>query len=278
MTQTEDGRRILEAGPEDADATLVLMHGLGADANDLAPVAEYLKLPDSLRLRVVLPDAPERPVTINGGMRMRAWYDIDPAAGLDSGRADIEASAGLARELIAREQARGIRAERIVVGGFSQGGVIALETGLSHGERLAGIIALSTYLHDAEHVAERVGLAIVDEPLECRTIRAGVPGFELRPLVHGRVADAERCRLPIPARRSAVYRGPPLHLLCLILDDKSGCCGANLEQRRDLALRVGHRDPVSRMRQRGDEGATHFKTDQETWSDDNSPEAPAAAS
>ena len=159
MTQTEDGRRILEAGPEDADATLVLMHGLGADANDLAPVAEYLKLPDSLRLRVVLPDAPERPVTINGGMRMRAWYDIDPAAGLDSGRADIEASAGLARELIAREQARGIPAERIVVGGFSQGGVIALETGLSHGERLAGIIALSTYLHDAEHVAERVGLA-----------------------------------------------------------------------------------------------------------------------
>lgn len=159
MTQTEDGRRILEAGPEDADATLILMHGLGADADDLAPVAQYLKLPDSVRLRVVLPDAPERPVTINGGMRMRAWYDIDPAAGLDSGREDIKISAGLAGELIEREQARGIASERIVVGGFSQGGVIALETGLGHGKRLAGIVALSTYLHDAEHVAERVGLA-----------------------------------------------------------------------------------------------------------------------
>ena len=159
MTQTEDGRRILEAGPEDADATLILMHGLGADAEDLAPVAQYLNLPDSVRLRVVLPDAPERPVTINGGMRMRAWYDIDPAAGLDSGRKDIEVSAGLARELIEREEARGIATERIVVGGFSQGGVIALETGLGHGKRLAGIVALSTYLHDAEHVAERVGLA-----------------------------------------------------------------------------------------------------------------------
>ena len=88
MTQTEDGRRILEAGPDDADATLILMHGLGADAEDLAPVAQYLNLPDTLRLRVVLPDAPERPITINGGMRTRApgTTSIPPPASIPVAR------------------------------------------------------------------------------------------------------------------------------------------------------------------------------------------------
>lgn len=159
MEQQESGQRVLEAGPDDADATLILMHGLGADADDLAPVAQYLELPETLRLRVVLPDAPVRPVTVNGGMAMRAWYDIDPEAGLDSGREDIAASVATARTLIEREQERGVPAARIVVGGFSQGGVIALETGLGHDAPLAGIVALSTYLHDADHAVERVSLA-----------------------------------------------------------------------------------------------------------------------
>ena len=155
----DPAQRVLEAGPDDADATLILLHGLGANAEDLAGLAQYLSLPEALRLRVVFPDAPFRDVTINGGMRMRAWYDIDPAQGLDSGREDIAQSVGPARTLIQREMERGVPAGRIVIGGFSQGGVIALETGLGHDESLAGIVALSTYLHDADHAVDRVTLA-----------------------------------------------------------------------------------------------------------------------
>ncbi|MEE4301368.1 MAG: alpha/beta fold hydrolase [Pseudomonadales bacterium] len=158
MNQEDTGQRVLELGPEDADATLILLHGLGADADDLAPVAQYLDLPETLRLRIVLPDAPVRPITVNGGMRMRAWYDISPETGLDSGREEIDASVASAKALVAREAERGVPPARIVVGGFSQGGVIALETGLGHDERLAGIVALSTYLHDPDHVTERVSL------------------------------------------------------------------------------------------------------------------------
>lgn len=151
--------RIVEAGPDDADATLIMLHGLGADAEDLAGIAGYLQLPDDLRLRFVFPDAPVRPVTLNGGVPMRAWYDIDPAAGPDSGADDIAASVAFARALVQRETERGVAPERIVVGGFSQGGVIALETFLGSETRLAGVVALSTYLHDADRAAERVGLA-----------------------------------------------------------------------------------------------------------------------
>jgi phospholipase/carboxylesterase len=158
LNQEDTGQRVLELGPEDADATLILLHGLGADADDLAPVAQYLDLPETLRLRIVLPDAPVRPITVNGGMRMRAWYDISPETGLDSGREEIDASVASAKALVAREAERGVPPARIVVGGFSQGGVIALETGLGHDERLAGIVALSTYLHDPDHVTERVSL------------------------------------------------------------------------------------------------------------------------
>jgi len=221
MTQTEDGRRVLETGPDDADATLILMHGLGADAEDLAPVAQYLTLPDPLRLRVVLPDAPERPIPITGGMHMRAWYDIDPAAGLDSGREDIETSAGLARELIERERERGIAAERIVVGGFSQGGVIALETGLGHGERLAGIVALSTYLHDAEHAAERVGLANA----EAEIFMAHGRGDPMIPIHR---AAASRTALEQLGYRLTWQEYPMGHELCL---DEINALSAWLAQR-----------------------------------------------
>lgn len=149
---------VIESGPEDADASILLLHGLGADGADLTGLVPHLQLPDGARWRFLFPNAPVRPVTINGGARMRAWYDIDPAGGLDSGAADIRASARAAAGLVAREMARGVAPERIVLGGFSQGGVIALEAGLGGEHRLAGIVALSTYLHDAEHADTRVGL------------------------------------------------------------------------------------------------------------------------
>lgn len=105
-----------------------------------------LGLPRRLAARFVFPHAPERPVTINMGMRMRAWYDIAELGGRSEDGAGIRASQALLEGLIARERARGIEARRIVLAGFSQGGAIALQAGLRHPERLAGIMALSTWL------------------------------------------------------------------------------------------------------------------------------------
>ena len=110
------------------------------------------------------PNAPLRPVTINAGMEMRAWYDIDPGAPL-SGQSDIEESVRQVTEIVDREAAGGAPAARIVLAGFSQGGVIALELGLCYSKRMGGIMALSTYVHDHERLVERIGFASVDVPI-----------------------------------------------------------------------------------------------------------------
>ena len=136
----------LETGAH-PDAAVIWLHGLGADGNDFVPIVDEMRLPPSVAIRFVFPHAPVRPVTINAGMPMRAWYDIH-AANL-SERADmagIKASQAQVEALLARERSRGIAARRIVLAGFSQGGAVALYTGLRHAERLAGIVALSTYL------------------------------------------------------------------------------------------------------------------------------------
>ncbi len=156
---------VMENGPEDADASILLLHGLGADGHDLEGIMPHIRRPAGARWRFVFPHAPKRPITINGGMQMRAWYDIDPATGLDSERGDIMASAAQAAALIEREEARGVKPARIVIGGFSQGGVIALEAGLGYPRRLAGIVALSTYLHDHARITERLSLANAELPL-----------------------------------------------------------------------------------------------------------------
>lgn len=148
------------------DATLIVLHGLGADGNDFVPIAEELPLPDSLAIRFVFPHAPVRPVTINNGYSMRAWYDI-AADDLDR-RADLEgvrASQAQVEGLIEREIARGIAARRIVLAGFSQGGAIALYTGLRHRERLAGIVALSAYLIDTASLEREASAANRDVPI-----------------------------------------------------------------------------------------------------------------
>lgn len=129
---------------ENITASVIWLHGLGASGHDFAPVAEQLQLP---HIRFILPHAPERPVSINGGYVMPAWYDLlgleidspQDETGIRTAQQDIQA-------LIAREQQRGIAAERIVLAGFSQGGAIALHTALRHSQRLAGVLALSTYL------------------------------------------------------------------------------------------------------------------------------------
>jgi phospholipase/carboxylesterase len=128
-------------------ASVIILHGLGADGNDFVPVASELDLRAIGPVRFVFPHAPTRPVTINGGYVMRAWYDI---LGLDSQQREDEAglreSQSLVEGLIAREKARGVAARRIVLAGFSQGGAMTLMTGLRHDERLAGLVGLSGYL------------------------------------------------------------------------------------------------------------------------------------
>ena len=138
----------------EADATVIWLHGLGADGNDFVPIVRELRLPARLRVRFVFPHAPMMPVTINSGYVMRAWYDVT-FEGLDR-RPDargIVASQAAIESLLARETARGIAAERIVLAGFSQGGAITLQAGLRHRQPLAGLMVLSSYLPLAETLA-----------------------------------------------------------------------------------------------------------------------------
>ena len=136
----------LETGPNPT-GSVIWLHGLGADGHDFEPIVPELQLPEGLALRFVFPHAPVRPVTLNGGMSMRAWYDIfslDRDGPVDE--EGIRASGEILNDLIQREQERGIAANRIVVAGFSQGGAIALHAALRYPQRLAGLMALSTYL------------------------------------------------------------------------------------------------------------------------------------
>ncbi len=145
---TEKLLETLEVEPGDqAQAAVIWLHGLGADGRDFRPIVPELDLPQEARIRFVFPHAPYRPVTINGGMAMRAWYDL---LGLEAGSPQdaegIQDGERRLRELIDRETRRGVPAERVVLAGFSQGGALALYTGLRYPQRLAGIMGLSTYL------------------------------------------------------------------------------------------------------------------------------------
>lgn len=151
--------------------SVVWLHGLGADGNDFAPIVPELPRPGWPALRFVFPHAPVRPVTINGGMAMRAWYDIRD---MDlSNRADaegVEDSVAQVEALVAREGERGVPPSRVLLAGFSQGGAIALAAGIRRSQPLAGIVALSTYL-----------------PLGAATLQAMAPEARAQPIfmAHG---------------------------------------------------------------------------------------------
>ncbi|MGP1676050.1 MAG: alpha/beta hydrolase [Burkholderiales bacterium] len=146
----------IETAP-DPRASIIWMHGLGADGNDFAPLAGEIELP--VAVRYIFPHAPMMPVSINGGYVMRAWYDISDAAIRREDADGVRASQRSVEALLAREKSRGMAANRIVLAGFSQGGAIALHTGLRHGERLAGIMALSTYVPLADLLAAEADAA-----------------------------------------------------------------------------------------------------------------------
>ena len=141
----------IEPNHRPADAVVIWLHGLGADGHDFEPIVPALGLPDSLAVRFVFPHAPSIPITINGGMRMPAWYDIKA---MDLERVVDEAqlldSARKATDLIEREIERGIDSRRIIVAGFSQGGAVAYHAALTFEKPLAGLMALSTYLATPE--------------------------------------------------------------------------------------------------------------------------------
>ena len=153
----------LETAPT-PKASVIWLHGLGADGNDFAPIVPELQLPGRA-IRFVFPNAPQIPVTINGGMVMRAWYDISDAAIRREDESGVRASQKKVEDLIDREVRRGIRPSRIVIAGFSQGGAIALQTGLRHSQTLAGVMALSCYLPLADSFAAEASAANRNTPI-----------------------------------------------------------------------------------------------------------------
>jgi phospholipase/carboxylesterase len=158
----------IETGDKPA-AAVIWMHGLGADGNDFVPIVHELDLSGAPAIRFVFPHAPMQPVSINNGYIMRAWYDVK-GGDLEgrSKQADekgVRASQAAIEALIERETVRGIAAENIVLAGFSQGGAIALQTGLRYSKKLAGVMALSTYLPLAETLANEASQANRGTPI-----------------------------------------------------------------------------------------------------------------
>lgn len=147
--------------------SVIWMHGLGADGHDFEPIVPILGLPPGLAVRFIFPHAMRRPITINGGMVMRAWYDIiEISTSRGQDQAGIQHSADKIRALIDHEIKRGIPASRIVLAGFSQGGAMAIHVGLRYPETLAGIMVLSGYLLFPERLQD-----------ECSTANSATPVF-----------------------------------------------------------------------------------------------------
>jgi len=155
----------LETGPNPT-ASVIWLHGLGADGNDFVPIVRELDLRGCPPIRFVFPHAPTMPVTVNGGYVMRAWYDI---LGTDivqrQDEAGLRRSQAMVEQLIAQETSRGISAEKLVLAGFSQGCAMTLQTGLRHPEKLAGLLCLSGYLPIYEKLPAERHAANKDTPI-----------------------------------------------------------------------------------------------------------------
>lgn len=176
--------------------SVIWLHGLGADGHDFEPIVPELTRAGWPPLRFVFPHAPVRPITLNAGMRMRGWYDVQ---GLElmaiEDEAGVLASVAEVERLIARERQRGVDSLRILLAGFSQGGAVALAAGLTHAERLAGIVALSTYLPIGARIeAQRA------------PIQGGLPVF----IGHGAVDPIVPQMLGLAARQRLQAWGHPV--------------------------------------------------------------------
>lgn len=196
-----------ETAPNPAHS-VIWLHGLGADGNDFVPIVPQLLRAGWPPLRFVFPHAPMRPITINAGMRMRAWYDI---TGFDLAQKQDETGIRQSMEqvewLIGREAERGVPAKCVILAGFSQGGAIALVGGIRHGQQLGGIVALSTYLPIAEIVAA-----------ERHAANAGTPIFMAHgafdPVVPQRLGELSRERLLGFGHPLSWHSYPMAHQVC----------------------------------------------------------------
>jgi len=168
MNDTSSPRleRIVRETGQSPSHAIIWLHGLGADGHDFEPIVPQLGAAAAWPVRFIFPHAPMRPVTINGGMTMRAWYDIrELSIDRNQDHAGIAASLTAVDRLIDEQIEAGIPAERIVLAGFSQGGAIALRCGLARQQRLAGIVALSCYLLDGQRLGEWIGPSAGEVPV-----------------------------------------------------------------------------------------------------------------
>jgi len=157
----------IKIGPDDADHSVIWLHGLGADGYDFEPIIPELGLSSDYKIRFILPHAPSQAVTINGGVEMPAWYDILDAARIDAHQDSdgIHRAADYIKAFIQSEIDQGVPPEKIFLAGFSQGGVVALQTGLRYPKKLAGILALSTYLPLHETLSSEIHAANKNIPI-----------------------------------------------------------------------------------------------------------------
>ncbi len=154
-----------ETGPN-PDATIIWLHGLGADGNDFVPIAKQLQLPPTLAIRFIFPHAPIRPISLNQGAPMRGWYDLyGLTLGTQEDVAGIKETCQSIFDLCRQQQQLGIKSERIILAGFSQGGAMALYSGLRYPDRLAGIMALSSYLCLADSLVAEMSPHATELPL-----------------------------------------------------------------------------------------------------------------
>lgn len=203
----------IEVGPRDqADGSVIWLHGLGADGHDFEAMVPQLYLPASLKLRFIFPHAPIRPVTINGGMEMRAWYDI---LSLErSGPVDeegIRESAAMLVGLIEREHERGVPYANIVVAGFSQGGAIASHCALRFPESLGGLMALSTYLPLRSSVQAEVVDAESAQPKSLRIFMAHGTSDPMLPM---RLGESSRDAMQAIGYSVEWFEYPMEHAIC----------------------------------------------------------------
>ena len=198
----------LELEPaQPAVASVIWMHGLGADANDFYPVPPQLGLPSDLHVRYVFPNAPQIPVTVNMGLIMRAWYDVSRLDARTDDESRIRTSAEWITELVTRETERGIPAERIVLAGFSQGGAMALFTGLTQPKTLAGLVCLSGYLPLADSLLAQASEANRAVPIfQAHGTADSVISYE--------VARADRDALTTAGYRVEWHDYPMAHQVC----------------------------------------------------------------
>jgi phospholipase/carboxylesterase len=155
MTTESNYEAVILEPTETHLASVIWLHGLGADGHDFESIVPELGLSDSLGIRFIFPHAPKRPVTINGGMVMRSWYDIkDPDLSKQRDKKDFDGSADILKHWVDAEVDLGIATERIVIAGFSQGGAITLHCGLTFAQQLAGLLVLSSYLPFTEVMDE----------------------------------------------------------------------------------------------------------------------------